>query len=109
MFMAIHHTGDSDNPIFQVLQAQHLYPSIDSENQCAKLENVHGHFQQCRRTGNAFATVFRDHNLLLLALYRITFLKATSAEINTFLYRANYGDLSFFLSPSQISENKTRI
>ena len=71
---------------------------------------MHGHFRQCRRTGNAFATVLRDHDLLLLALYRITFPKATSAEINAFLYRANYGDHTFhFFSPLQISENETRI
>ena len=108
--MAIRHTGDSNNPIFQALRAQRLYPSIDSEKRWAELENVHGHFRQCRRTGNAFVTVLRDHNLLLLALYRITFPKATSAEINAFLYRANYGDLTFrFFSPSQISENETRI
>jgi hypothetical protein len=36
----------------------------------------------CRRTGNDRATVLRDQDLLLLALYRITFPKATAAEIN---------------------------
>ena len=47
------------------------------------------------------------HDLLLLALYRITFPKATAAEINAFLYRANYGSLTFrFYSPSQISETE---
>ena len=95
MVMAIRHGGDSNNPIFQALRAQRLYPSIDSEKRWEELENIHGHFRQCRRTGNAHATVLRDHNLLLLALYRITFPKATSAEINAFLYRVNYGDLTF--------------
>ena len=47
------------------------------------------------------------HDLLLLALYRITFPKATAAEINAFLYRANYGSMTFrFYSPSQISETE---
>ena len=86
MVMAICHTGDSDNPIFQALRAQRLYPSIDSEKQWAELENMRRHFWQCRHTGNAFATVLWDHNLLLLALYHITFPKATSTEINALLY-----------------------
>ena len=47
---------------------------------------------------------------LFSVTYRITFPKATSAEINAFLHHTNYGDLTFrFFSPSQISENETRI
>ena len=79
MVMAICHTGDSINPIFQALRAQHIYPSIDSEKRWEELETIHGHFRQCRRTGNVHATVIHDDNLLLLSLYRITFPKATSA------------------------------
>ena len=109
MVMAIRHTGDSNNPIFDALRAQRLYPSIDSEKRWAELENVHGHFRQCRRTGNAFATVLRDYNLLLLALYRITFPKATSAEINAFLYRANYGDLTFRFSRHRRYQRTRRV
>ena len=110
MVMTICHTGDSNNPILQALRSQRLYPSIDSEKRWAELENVHGHFRQCRRTGNAFATVLRDHNLLLLALYRITFPKATSAEINAFLYRANYGDLTFcFFLPYRRYQRTRRV
>ena len=68
MVKTICHTSNSDNPIFQVLQAQRLYTSIDSEKRWLELENVHRNFQQCQRTGNVFATVLRYHNLLLLAL-----------------------------------------
>ena len=69
--------------------------SIDSNGKAmAKVENVEGYGRQYRRTGNAHATVLCD-NLLLLSLYRITYPKATSAEINAFLYRASYGDLTF--------------
>jgi len=61
-------------------------------------------------TGNNRASVFRDHNLLLLALYRIAFPKSNAAEINAFLYRANYGSLDFrFYSSSQITEAEQRI
>ena len=54
--------------------------------------------------------MLRDHDLILLALYRIAFPKATAAEINAFLYRANFGNVMFrFYSPSQISEAEKRI
>ena len=56
------------------------------------------------------ATVLRDHDQILLSLYRVAFPKATAAEINAFLYRCNYGSLIFrFYSSSQISECKKRI
>jgi hypothetical protein len=43
-------------------------------------------------------------------LYRIVFPKAMAAEINAFLYRANYGSIDFrFYSASQISETEKRI
>jgi len=69
-----------------------------------------GHYRPCRRNGNVRANVLRDHNLLLLVLYRIVFPKAKIAEINAFLYRANYGNIDFrFYSPSQISEAEKRM
>ena len=43
-------------------------------------------------------------------MYRIVFPKATAAEVNAFLYRANYGNLHFrFYSSAQITEAEKRI
>ena len=54
--------------------------------------------------------VLRDHDLILLALYRLACPKATAAEINAFLFRANFGNLMFrFYNPSQISKAEKRI
>ena len=50
------------------------------------------------------ASVLRGHNLVLLAMYRVVYPKATHAEINAFLFRANFGNPTFrFFSHSQIS------
>ena len=110
LVMSVRNSGESNHPIFQQLRQLGVYPSMPTELRYQRLQNTHGHVRQCRRTGNNRATVFRDHNLLLLALYRITFPKCTAAEINAFLYRANYGDINFrFFSASQISEAEKRI
>ncbi len=99
--MSNHHS------IFDQLRALHLFPSASTERRHVVLHNNEGHIRPCKLTGNKRATVLRCHDLILLALYRITFHKATAAEINAFLYRANYGSLTFrFYSPSQISETE---
>ena len=69
-----------------------------------------GHYRCCRPRGNAQAKVLHGHNLILFALYRVAFPKATSTEINAFLYRANFGTFGFqFYSPSQMSACEQRI
>ncbi|KAL9179479.1 hypothetical protein ACHAXT_008769 [Thalassiosira profunda] len=108
--MAVRQAGQSDDPIFQQLRALHLYPSERTELRWEDLQASLGHVRQCRRTGNKRATVLRDHNQLLVALYRIAYPKATAAEVNAFLFRANFGNLNFrFYSASQISECESRI
>jgi hypothetical protein len=105
LVMAIRDAGRSNDPVFEAMRQLHLYPSVDTERRWEGLENDLGHVRQCRRTGNRFASVFKDHNLLLLALYRIAFPKATAAEANAFLYNSNFGNVNFrFYSASQISE-----
>jgi hypothetical protein len=105
LIMAVNNVGVSNHPIFAQLRAMHVFPSKSTERRHVNLQNTLGHTRPCRRTGNDRATVLRDQDLLLLALYRITFPKATAAEINAFLFRANYGNVRFrFYSPSQISE-----
>ena len=106
----MNNAGVSNHPIFDQLRALRVFPSTNTERRHVALQNAEGHIRPCRRTGNNRASALRDHDLLLLALYRITYPKATSAEINAFLYRANYGSLTFrFYSPSQISETETWI
>lgn len=108
--MAVRQAGESDNPMLTALRASHQYPSKRTEKRWQNLLVTYGHFRQCRRTGNKRASVFHDNDLLLLALYRIAYPKATAAEVNAFLYRANYGSLVFhFKSSSQITEAEKRI
>ena len=108
--MRIREAGLSHDPLITQLPQQQLYPSIYTEERWSRLYNQFGHCRLCRRTGNARATVLRGHDLVLLSLYRMVFPKATAAEINTFLYRANFGNVDFcFYSSSQISEAEKRI
>ena len=110
LLMALRKTGESKNPIFEQLRVLKVYPSKQSEYRWQNLLDTHGHTKPCRRSGNNRATVFRNHDLFLLALYRIAFPKTTAAEINAFLYRANYGSITFrFYSNSQVTEAEQRI
>lgn len=110
LVMSLNQAGESHNPIFGQMRILRLYPSKKTESRWQSLQNSLGHIRPCRRTGNKRASVFHDHNLLLLALYRIAYPKATAAEVNGFLYRANYGNLDFrFYSASQVTEAETRI
>ena len=95
LVMSIREAGLSHDPVIAQLRQQQLYPSICTEERWAHLHNQFGHCRPCRRTGNARATVLRGHDLVLLSLYRMVFPKATAAEINAFLYRANFGNVDF--------------
>ena len=69
-----------------------------------------GHYRQCCRTRNRRVTVLCDHDCILLALYRVAFPKPMAVEINSFLYRANFGNLDFqFYALFQIIEYKNHI
>jgi hypothetical protein len=110
LVLAIHNSGNSNDLFVQNLKQQRLIPSLRSEYRYLTLNATRGHVRACRRTGNNRATVLRGHDIFLLALYRIVFPKATAAEVNAFLYRANYGNLHFrFYSSAQITEAEKRI
>ena len=81
--------GLSNNIFIEDLQQQRLYPCDRTVSKWRSLQAQFVHVMACRRTGNIRATVLQDHNIVLLALYRLAFPKATCAEINAFLYRAN--------------------
>ena len=96
--------GTINDAIIQQLQQQHRFPSGSTVRRWVNQQAENGHNQPFRRNGNTTASTLRGHDLILLALYRVAHPKAQIAEINAFLYRANFGDPTFcFYSPSQIS------
>ena len=110
LVLEIRNAGLSNSPLYQNLRQQYVFPSLRSEYRYSALNATRGHVRACRRTGNNRATVLRGYDLFLLALYRTVFPKATAAEINAFLYRANYGSVNFrFYSSSQITKAEQRI
>ena len=110
LVMTVRAIGSSNDPLITHLRALRVFPSKRTERRWVNLVNQLGHFRKCRHTGNDRATVLRDHDLILLALYRLAYPKATAAEINAFLFRANFGNLMFrFYDPSQISKAEKRI
>jgi hypothetical protein len=63
--------GISNSAFFEDQRQQRKYPSNKSVKRWQALRQQYGHVWACRRTGNARATVLvRDHNIILLALYR---------------------------------------
>jgi hypothetical protein len=110
MVMEAHDRGLIDDPVIVHLRNARLWPSTQTIHRWVALRDRFGHCRPCQRSGNIRATVLRDHDLFLLALYRVVYPKATATEINAFLYRANFGNLNFrFYTPSQISEAEDRI
>ena len=110
LVMRIRDAGWSNDQMVAQLRNQFHYPSLRTERRWVQLQERFGHYRPCRKLGNSRATVLRDHDLMLLSLYRVVFPKATAPEINAFLYRANFGNLNFrFYSSSQISEAEKRI
>ena len=104
MVMQVIINGSIDDPAIAQLREQHRFPSKATIRRWLHLHHQFGHYRSCRRNGNVTASVLRGHNLVLLAFYRVIFPKATHAEINAFLFRANFGDPTFrFFSHSQIS------
>ena len=93
-----------------LLQQQHLYPHPDTIWRWLQRTMIEGHALPHRRSGNKRATVLRGPDLLYLALYRAVFPKAKAAEINSFLFRCNLGNLEFnYYHPSTISEAEKRL
>ena len=96
--------GNLQHPVIQELREQNAFPSVRTiERWVLQLPQL-GHLRAYRRNGNATASVLRGHDLILLALYRVMHPKAKHAEINAFLFRANFGDPEFrFYSHLQLS------
>ena len=82
---------------------EHVYPSEITERRWNNLNIDLGHVRPCKRTGNRFSARLTGQDIILLAMYRVVYPKATSSEVNTFLYCANFGNPTFrFYSHSQI-------
>ena len=85
------------------LQEAGLWPSDRTIRRWHQQFPDRGFIQPFRRTGNNRATVLKGHDLVLLAFYRTVFPKATTAEINAFFGRMNFGNPNQrFYSTSQI-------
>jgi hypothetical protein len=92
------------------LRLNNAYPSTSTERRWEHRQTTQGNNLSYRRTGNNFATRLRGQDLILLAIYRTTYPRASHAEINAFLYNQNFGNPSFqFYSHSQLSEAEDRI
>ncbi|KAL7490443.1 LOW QUALITY PROTEIN: hypothetical protein ACHAWT_000143, partial [Skeletonema menzelii] len=104
----VYNSGQIDDPIFDLARANRFFPSMQT---IFSVKQEHGHSRPCRRTGNARATILRDHDIIIfLALYCVAFPKASAAQINAFLYRVNYGSAFFcFYTNSQITQAEKRI
>ena len=101
---------DMENPMTAQLHEYRVYPVQRTVDRWSRKVVLFGHARQCHRTGNYRATVFHNHDLFLLALYRLAFPKAMASEINAFLYNADYSSLVFrFYSAPQITYAEQRI
>ena len=105
---------DENDPVMKnfiaTARAAHVFPSHQSLKRWDSLQQAQGHILPCRRTGNKFSRKMDGQDVILLALYRCIYPKASMAEVNAFLYRANFGNPSFsFYSPSQISRAESLI
>ena len=110
MVMQLVENGTLNDPSIAQLQHQHAFPSMCTIHRWVRLHNQHGHYRPCRRNGNGTARVLRGHDLVLIALYRLVFPKAKHAELNAFLFRANFGDPTFqFYSHTQLSRAEKRL
>ena len=114
LVMFINDQFDEEDPFVQnfisVAREAHVYPSVSTLRRWEDLEHSHGHILPCRRSGNKFSQRLDGQDLILLALYRCIYPKATIAEVNAFLYRANFGNPMFsFYSHSQICRAETMI
>ena len=99
----IREMGELNNPLIRNLQENGEFPSQSTCDRWIKMVDELGHCRPYRRNGNRRGSVLRGHDLVLLALYRVVLPRATHAEINAFMYRANMGDPRFrFYSPSQL-------
>ena len=98
---------DDDDPFMQnflsIARTAHVFPSEQTLKRWEDQLESHGHILPCKRSGNKFSQKLDGLDLILLALYRSIYPKASIAEVNAFLYKANFGNPSFsFYSPSQI-------
>ena len=91
-----------------MLQERKLLPSRHSISRWKATEERLGHYCACCQSGKralrGTGCRLGGMDLVLLALYRVVYPKATAAEINAFLYNANYGNVHFrFYTSSQIT------
>ena len=110
LVMGLDAMGELNNPLIRELQVNHIFPCDRTINRWRELNRRFGHYRACVRNGGKIGTRLEGNNLILLALYRVAYPKATLAEINAFLYTANFGDPSFnFFSEATLHEAEKKI
>ena len=95
--MAVRHAGLTleQLQLFTPFHAQHEFPSLRSGGRWEEGLVTLGQYRLCHSTRNRRATVLCNHDYISLVLYRVAFPKVMTAEIKSFLYRANFGNLDF--------------
>ena len=102
--VSVHFNGEDDNQLITSLQRQKLHPSQRSVNRWSKRLADHGHLNPFEMNGNKPASVLQGHMLMMLALYRIAYPKATAAKVNAYLFACTLpGQQLRFYSESQIT------
>jgi hypothetical protein len=103
--------GNDNLPATVLLQEQHLYPHPDTVSRYINRQREVGHARAYRHTGNARSErEVQGVNLIWLSLFRVALPKATSAEINAFLYEMNVHDPQYEIySASQICRAEQRL
>jgi hypothetical protein len=94
--------GQENNPVFNQLHGSHNYPSQETTHRWSVREQGEGHYRQALHNYEP-SDVLVGEMRFKLVMYRILFPKATSAELNCYLYNATFpGQEQRFYSGSQI-------
>ena len=104
--------GLENYPLFHVLRQLHLYPSRRTTARWRARLQERGNYRRFVRQGNHRASVLVGIDALNLVVYRSIFPKATAAELNAFLFRAQLArgeNYPRFFSPSQITRAEDRL
>ena len=104
-------TGIEPGDAYTASQRQQgLQPSSRTLRRWRQQFAARGHTKPFRRTGNRRSGILRGNDLVHLAVYRMLFPKTTTAEINAYIGRMNFGNPNQrFYSGSQIKEAEDRL
>lgn len=105
--MNAHDNGDLGSEAFQRMRQDNIVPVPRTILRYIRRREDLGHFRSYRPTGNNHAHVLRHDDLIMLAIWRVLYPRATHAETNAFLWEAN-GRTRLY-DPSQLSRAEQRL